>query len=137
MTRVTRRYRFSASHRLSLPNLTLEENLAKFGKCANPYGHGHNYDIEISIKGSINETTGRVVNLTTFDGYVHSRVVSVFDNKDMNHDVSDFFSRVPTTENLAYVISERLKREWPFESIKLDGVRIQETKRNFFELRNG
>lgn len=136
MTRVTRRYRLSASHRLSLPGLTLEENLARFGKCANPYGHGHNYSIEISVKGSIDKTTGRVVNPANLDRYVHSQIVSAFDHKDMNHDIADFSSRVPTTENLAYVISERLERDWPFQNIELDGVRIQETKRNFFELRH-
>ena len=136
MIRVTRRYHFSASHRLALEHLSLAENLATFGKCANPYGHGHNYYVEVSALGDVDEVTGRVVNPAKFDCFVQNEIVRTFDNKDLNHDVPDFANLVPTTENLAYVIADRLKRKWPFQNIQLDGVRIQETKRNYFELRN-
>jgi 6-pyruvoyltetrahydropterin/6-carboxytetrahydropterin synthase len=136
MTRLWRKYRFSASHRLSLPGLSLEENLSRFGKCANPYGHGHNYEVFIGVSGKVDERTGKLVNPEALDKFVESEVVEAFDNRDMNHDVPDFKGSVPTTENLAYAICRRLTRSWPFETIQLDAIRIQETKRNYFELRN-
>jgi 6-pyruvoyltetrahydropterin/6-carboxytetrahydropterin synthase len=136
MTRLWRKYAFSASHRLSLPELSLEENLARFGKCANPYGHGHNYEVFLGVSGEVDERTGRLVNPDLLDRYVHEQIVEPFHNRDMNHDVPDFKNSVPTTENLAYAICKRLTRSWPFETIQLDAIRIQETKRNYFELRN-
>ena len=135
MTRLTRRYKFAASHRLALPGLSLEENLARFGKCANPYGHGHNYEVEVSVKGTVDPVSGRVGNPAKMDRYVHEQVVSHFDHRDMNQDLEDFAGSVPTTENLAYAISNRLQANWPFQNIQLDRIRIQETKRNSFELK--
>ena len=107
-----------------------------FGKCANPYGHGHDYRLDVTVQGGVDAHTGRLLNPALFDAYVREQVLSVFDHKDMNHDVADFTERVPTSENLTCVISERLKCNWPFQSIRLAAIRIEETKRNIFELRN-
>lgn len=137
MTRVTRTYRFSASHRLHSDELTLEENRNLYGKCNNPYGHGHDYVLRVSVAGAVDETCGRVVSPGALDGYVQSRVVDVFDHRDMNADVPDF-QGVPTTENLATDIARRLRENWAasFGDVALDGIWLQETPRNTFELRN-
>lgn len=108
-----------------------------FGKCANPYGHGHDYRVEVTVRGTVDAATGRLLNPAFLDSYVRERVLSAFDHKDMNHDVPDFEGKVPTSENLTCVITERLQRNWPFGSIRLAGIRIEETKRNIFEVRNG
>ena len=136
MTRLTRTYRFSASHRLHSDALSPESNLELYGKCNNPYGHGHDYVLRVSVRGSVDQATGRVVPPGKLDRYVQRRVTAVFDHKDMNTDVRDF-EGVPTTENLVRDIEKRLRGDWPaeFGSLQLDGVWIQETPRNLFEQR--
>ena len=137
MMRLTRVYRFSASHRLHAAQLPENLNEELYGKCNNPYGHGHNYTVHVSVSGDIEEATGRIIDLGAFDRYVQERVVDAFDHKDMNTDVSDFESVVPTTENLAVAIERRLRDAWPlrFAGARLDRVLIEETPRNTFELR--
>jgi 6-pyruvoyltetrahydropterin/6-carboxytetrahydropterin synthase len=134
--RVTRTYRFSSSHRLHSDQLTADVNLELYGKCNNPFGHGHDYVVRVSVSGPVDESTGRVVSPGELDRYVHERVISVFDHKDMNIDVPDL-QGVPTTENLALDIGRRLREGWnvPFAGVTLDGIWIQETPRNTFELR--
>jgi 6-pyruvoyltetrahydropterin/6-carboxytetrahydropterin synthase len=134
--RLTRVYRFSASHRLHSSVLSNEENLELYGKCNNPYGHGHNYILHITVSGNIDENTGRVVAPGELDRFVHERVIEVFDHRDMNMDVHDF-QGVPTTENLALEIARRLCAGWNqiLETAKLDRVFVQETGRNSFELK--
>ena len=138
MTRVTRRYRFSSSHRLHSPSMSEAENAELYGKCNNPFGHGHNYVLEVSVRGTVNAQSGRVVNIGELDQYVECQVIRQFDHKDMNRDVADFKDLVPTTENLSLVIERCLRREWDnsFGAASLDAVRIQETRRNVFELKD-
>jgi 6-pyruvoyltetrahydropterin/6-carboxytetrahydropterin synthase len=125
-----RRYRFAASHRLHTEQLSDEENRRVFGKCNNPYGHGHNYVVEVTVSGKVDPATGMIVNLTDLDGFVQSVVVEPFDHKSLNEDVDAFRAAVPTTENLCKEIYQRLKH---FPLAKLERVRIEETSNNAFE----
>ena len=138
MIRLTRRYRFCASHRLHAAGLSDAENRALYGKCNNPFGHGHDYALEVSVRGPVDAETGRAVDLTALDALVREQVLEPFDHRDLNAEIPAFAERVPTTENLALEIRSRLAGRWPqaFPGAgpALDGIRIQETKRNRFEL---
>jgi 6-pyruvoyltetrahydropterin/6-carboxytetrahydropterin synthase len=125
-----RRYRFAASHRLHSEELSEEENSRVFGKCNNPYGHGHNYVVEIHVSGPVDAATGMIVNLTDLDRFVEREVIEPFDHKSLNEDVEAFRAKVPTTENLCKEIYERLRG---FPLAKLERVRIEETSNNAFE----
>ncbi|MDZ4802644.1 MAG: 6-carboxytetrahydropterin synthase [Bryobacteraceae bacterium] len=135
--RLTRVYRFCASHRLHAPELSEAENAEMYGKCNNPYGHGHDYVLHVSVSGEPDAGTGRIVNPALLDRYVQERVLRIFDHRDMNQDVPDF-EGVPTTENLAYDVARRLRANWEGtfgRAAALDRVFVQETPRNTFELR--
>src|ERR1700726_792891 len=125
-----RRYRFAASPRLQTDRLSEEENARVFGKCANPYGHGHNYVLEVGISGDVDPATGMIANLADLDGFVKREVLEVFDHRSMNEDVAAFRDAVPTTENLCIEIFKRLRS---FPKAKLERVRVQETTNNSFE----
>jgi 6-pyruvoyltetrahydropterin/6-carboxytetrahydropterin synthase len=125
-----RRYRFSASHRLHSAHLSEEENYRVFGKCNNPYGHGHNYVIEVNMSGEVDSATGMIANLADLDAFVERKVLGEFDHKSLNEDVPAFRDRVPTTENLCIEIFQRLKA---FPNAKLERIRVQETGNNSFE----
>jgi 6-pyruvoyltetrahydropterin/6-carboxytetrahydropterin synthase len=127
---LSRRYHFSASHRLHSAHLTVEENCRVFGKCNNPFGHGHNYVLEVSVSGRVDPATGMIVNLADLDGFVERAVLQVFDHKSLNEDVAIFQELVPTTENLCIDIYNRLQS---FSYAKLERVRIEETRNNSFE----
>jgi 6-pyruvoyltetrahydropterin/6-carboxytetrahydropterin synthase len=129
-----RRYRFSASHRLHSSHLSPEENCRVFGKCNNPYGHGHNYVLEVTMSGDIDPATGMIANLADLDAFVESQVLEEFDHKSLNEDVPAFREKVPTTENLCIEIYERLKS---FREAKLERIRVQETGNNSFEYAGG
>ena len=125
-----RRYRFSASHRLHSAHLTEEENCRVFGKCNNPYGHGHNYIVEVGLSGEVDPATGMIANLADLDAFVQRQVLDDFDHKSLNEDVPAFRDTVPTTENLCIEIFQRLKL---FPKAKLERVRVEETGKNSFE----
>ena len=125
-----RRYRFSASHRLHSAHLTEEENCRVFGKCNNPYGHGHNYVVEVGLSGDVDPATGMIANLADLDAFVQRQVLDDFDHKSLNEDVPAFRDTVPTTENLCIEIFQRLKL---FPEAKLERVRVEETGKNSFE----
>jgi len=125
-----RRYRFSASHRLHTTHLTEEENNRVFGKCSNPYGHGHNYVLEVSLSGAVDPATGMIANLSDLDAFVQRHVLEDFDHKSLNEDVSAFREKVPTTENLCIEIFRRLQS---FPKARLERVRVEETAKNSFE----
>jgi 6-pyruvoyltetrahydropterin/6-carboxytetrahydropterin synthase len=125
-----RRYHFSASHRLHTAHLSEEENSRVFGKCNNPFGHGHNYVLEVSVSGKVDPATGMIANLAELDSFVERAVLQVFDHKSLNEDVAAFQEKVPTTENLCIDIYNRLKS---FSHAKLERVRIEETRNNSFE----
>jgi len=125
-----RRYHFSASHRLHSAHLSEEENCRVFGKCNNPYGHGHNYVLEVSVSGKVDPQTGMIANLADLDGFVESAVLQAMDHKSLNEEVPVFQEMVPTTENLCIEIYKRLQS---FSHAKLERVRIEETRNNSFE----
>ena len=129
-TELGRRYHFAASHRLHNPDLSEEENNRLYGKCNNPFGHGHNYILEVLVSGKVDPATGMIANLADLDGFVEREVLEPFDHKSLNEDVDAFRVAVPTTENLCIEIFRRLK---PFPKAKLERVRIQETSNNSFE----
>jgi 6-pyruvoyltetrahydropterin/6-carboxytetrahydropterin synthase len=127
---LTRRYMFSASHRLHSNELSSAENQSTFGKCNNPYGHGHNYHLEITVSGQVNETTGMVCNLIDLDGFVEEQVLHRFDQQNLNT-LPEFGLAVPTTENLCMAVYEIVSRG--FTHAHLEKVRMEETMMNSFE----
>jgi 6-pyruvoyltetrahydropterin/6-carboxytetrahydropterin synthase len=138
MFRVTRRYAFAASHRLHSPQLDDEENRRVYGKCNNPYGHGHNYLIDVSARGPADDATGLAVQVAELDDLVRRQVLEPFGHSNLNADTDAFQGVAPTSENLAVEICRRLKRHWsaafPGGWPKLEKIRIAETDRNIFEL---
>ena len=136
--RVTRRYEFAASHRLHAEQLSAEQNRRLYGKCNNPYGHGHNYVLEVSVRGPLDAVTGRAVDTAVLDRLVRRQVVEPFDHHNLNAEVAVFARVVATSENLGHEICRRLKRNWkevfPGEWPRLEKIRIGETPRNIFEV---
>ena len=137
MFRVTRRYEFAASHRLHSDQLSVEQNRRLYGKCNHPYGHGHNYVVEVSVRGPL-DAAGRAVDIALLDSLVRGQVVQPFDHRNLNVEVPAFKQVVATSENLGVEICRRLKRNWkevfPGDWPKLEKVRIGETPRNIFEV---
>ncbi|WP_263418650.1 6-carboxytetrahydropterin synthase [Terriglobus albidus] len=124
-----RRYRFSASHRLHVDGFSDERNREVFGKCNNPFGHGHNYWLEVVLSGTVDPTTGMLCNLVEIDEFAHQRLIAKFDHQNLNT-LPEFDALVPSTENLAIVIWEILKG---FTAAKVEKIRIEETPNNSFE----
>jgi 6-pyruvoyltetrahydropterin/6-carboxytetrahydropterin synthase len=138
MTRVTRRYKFAASHRLHSGQFSAEENRELYGKCNNPHGHGHDYVLDVSVTGPVDAASGQVVNVQTLDRLVGAQILRDFDHKYLNFDVREFQDSIPTSENIIRVMEERLKSAW-LESFdgewpRLERIRLRETRRNQFEL---
>jgi 6-pyruvoyltetrahydropterin/6-carboxytetrahydropterin synthase len=127
---VTRRYRFAASHRLHTARLSEDENRRVYGKCANPYGHGHNYVVEITLGGPVNPRTGMIATLAELDAFVGENVIEPFDHRHLNEEVAEFQQVVPTTENLCREIFRRMRG---FRQAALERVRVEETGSNSFE----
>jgi 6-pyruvoyltetrahydropterin/6-carboxytetrahydropterin synthase len=128
---VCRKAHFNAAHRLFNPKWTFEKNQEIFGKCNNPNFHGHNYDLEVWIKGEVNVETGYVIDLKILKGIIKSEVEDKFDHKNLNEDTEEFKNLIPTAENIVVVI-------WNLIKLKLDPkfelkVRLFETQRNVFE----
>jgi 6-pyruvoyltetrahydropterin/6-carboxytetrahydropterin synthase len=127
---LSRRYRFSASHRLHSEVMSPEENQATYGKCNNPHGHGHNYTLEVTVSGQVEASTGMVCNLVDLDGFVEREVLSRYDLENLNT-LQEFKENVPTTENLCVEIYEKLQRG--FRLAHLERVKLEETMMNSFE----
>jgi len=127
---LSRRYRFSASHRLHSAQLGEAENQRVYGKCNNPFGHGHNYVVEVAVSGPVDPATGMIANLADLDAFVESEVIEPFDHKYLNEEIAEFRETVPTTENLCIEIFNRLR---PFPRARLERVRVEETGLNSFE----
>jgi len=127
---LTRRYRFAAAHRLHSAQLGEEENKRVYGKCNNPYGHGHNYVVEVAVSGPVDPATGMIANLADLDGFVEREVLEAFDHRSLNDEVPAFRENVPTTENLCIEIYRRLRA---FPKARLERVRVEETNNNSFE----
>jgi len=136
-TSVTRLYRFSASHRLHLAHLSEDENTRLYGKCNNPFGHGHDYVVEVTAEGPVDGETGQIVLRSELDKLAQKCVLSLFGYRNINLDVPQFRDLVPTTENIAKVISELLQDSWETHisgAARLRRVHVQETDRNGFEI---
>jgi len=127
---LTRRYHFAASHRLHSLALSMDENERIYGKCNSPYGHGHNYAVEVTITGPVDPDTGMIANLGDLDPFVQREVIEAFDYKYLNEDVPEFLAMVPTTENVCREIYRRLTK---FSPARIERVRIEETSKNSFE----
>ena len=137
MIYLTRRYRFSAGHRLHSDALNAEENRRVYGKCNNPNGHGHNYALEVTVGGSIDPATGMVIDLVTMDGIVSAQVIEKLDHKNLNLDMENFRTQVPTTENVCHeiyrLLRDPLEKAGAERGLKLERVRLEETNLNSFE----
>ena len=129
-TSITRRYAFAASHRLHSAKFSEEENRRIYGKCANPYGHGHNYFVEATFTGPVDPQTGMIANLAELDPFMKKHVINDFDHRYLNEELTCFATQVPTTENVCREIYRRLKS---FPAARLERVRVEETSKNSFE----
>lgn len=138
MIRLTRRYRFCASHRLHSDLLSKCENERVYGKCNNPFGHGHDYALEVTVGGPLDPLTGLLVAVSHLDRLVADCVLSRFDHRNINLDLAEFSDLVPTTENIALVIADLLQQGWRHyvypASAQLVRIYIEETDRNSFEV---
>jgi 6-pyruvoyltetrahydropterin/6-carboxytetrahydropterin synthase len=130
---LTRRYLFSASHRLHNPELSEAENRATYGKCNNPYGHGHNYALEVTVAGEVDARTGMICDLVELDSFVQREILERFGHEHLNA-LPQFADEVPTTENLCAEVFRLLE---PFPHAKLEKVRLEETMLNSFEYAGG
>jgi len=128
--RITRRYRFCAAHRLHTDHLSPEENLAVFGKCNNPNGHGHNYVVLVTVRSPIPTATDKGLDLDQLDRIVRQQVMTRFDHHDINRD-PEFADRTTTGENLVLLIWDLLVKCFP--SGQLEKVGLIETRDNYFE----
>jgi len=131
---LSRRYLFSASHRLHSLEMSAEENQSTYGKCNNPHGHGHNYTLEVTVSGRVDESTGMVCNLVDLDQCIEREILSRYNLENLNT-MQEFAVTVPTTENLCIEIFEILQRS--FHQAHLDKVRLEETMMNSFEYAGG
>jgi 6-pyruvoyltetrahydropterin/6-carboxytetrahydropterin synthase len=132
--RLSKRYQFAASHRLHSPALTDEENRETYGKCNNPYGHGHNYSVELTVFGAVDPVTGTVVDLGLLDELAEKHILGPFQHRNLNEEIAGFRTTVPTTENLGLEVDRRLREAWPEDFPRLEKVRIRETDRNICEI---
>jgi 6-pyruvoyltetrahydropterin/6-carboxytetrahydropterin synthase len=122
---------FNAAHRLYNKDWSDDNNEEVFGKCNNPYYHGHNYELEIKVIGNINPKTGFVVDVKELKRIVNEKVIHPFDHRNLNVEVSDFQSLNPTVENIAKVIYDKILPELD-EELELK-ITLYETPRNYAE----
>jgi len=127
---LTRRYPFSASHRLHNAALSDAVNCETYGKCNNPHGHGHNYYLEVTVSGPLDPETGMVCNLAALDSIIAREILNRFDHQNLNQ-LQDFNTVVPTTENLTVRIQQILRQT--ALPAHLEGIRVEETANNSFE----
>lgn len=125
---LTRRATFSASHRLHNTQLSHEENQAIFGKCNNANGHGHNYILEVTLRGPINPKTGFVMNLRELEAIIDEAVIQRVDHRHLNLDVPAFADLTPTSENIAVVFWNWLAQHLPCGL--LYELKLHETENN-------
>jgi 6-pyruvoyltetrahydropterin/6-carboxytetrahydropterin synthase len=126
---LSRRYHFSASHRLHAESYGEAENRAVFGKCNNPYGHGHNYTVQVTVSGHIDPETGMVCNLADLDAFAQTNLVAVFDHMNLNV-LECFRDKVSTTENLSMEIYRIFQG---FSGAHLERIHVEETSNNSFD----
>ena len=122
---LTRKAEFAASHYYHNPELSPEENQRLFGKCNNPNGHGHNYLLEVTVKGKVDPRSGFVVDLKELKDILGREVLEAMDHRFLNKEVPEFASQIPTTENIAIAVWQRLQPR--LERAQLHRVRVYET----------
>lgn len=136
----SRRYHFSASHRLFVASMSEAQNLETFGKCANPFGHGHNYTLEVTVAGPVDAVTGMVVDMVKLDALVQQKVLDRWDHTSLNQDPLFAGALVPSTENVTFEVEKLLKQgiselataqQTPLELVR---IRMEETSNNAFDL---
>ncbi|HZQ90965.1 MAG TPA: 6-carboxytetrahydropterin synthase [Terriglobales bacterium] len=125
MVYLTRKAEFSASHYYHNPEFSPEENRRVFGKCNNPNGHGHNYTLEVTVKGEVDRRSGFVVDLKELKEILNREVIDALDHRFLNKEVAEFQHAIPTTENLAIAIWKRLATK--LRRAQLHRVRVYET----------
>ena len=125
---------FSAAHRLALSTLSYDENLEIYGKCARPHGHGHNYHLEVTVKGEIDPRTGMIADLADLQRVIDEQVVEPFDHTFLNKDIPYFAEVVPTAENIAIHIRDLLQHEIAQTGAKLHKVKLIESPNNSAEV---
>ena len=125
MVYLTRKAEFSAAHYYHNPALSPDENLRIFGKCNNPNGHGHNYTLEVTVKGAVDPKSGFVVDLKQLKDIMNREVLDALDHRHLNKEVAEFANRIPTTENIATAIWQRLVTK--LTTAQLHRVRVYET----------
>ncbi len=124
MVYLTRKCEFSASHYYHNPELSPEENRRLFGKCNNPHGHGHNYTLEVTVKGEVDAQSGFVVDLKNLKEILNREVLDAMDHRFLNQEVPEFATAIPTTENIAVAIWNRLCPK--LDLARLHRVRVYE-----------
>ena len=131
MPRITgyRKAHFNAAHRLYKPNWSDEKNSEVFGKCNNPYFHGHNYEIIVAVTGEIDPDTGYVFDLGILKNLIQTEIEDAFDHKNLNLEVEEFKTLNPTAENICVVSYNKLRKHLP-TSLDLE-ITLYETPRNF------
>lgn len=130
-TAITRREHFNAAHRLHNSNWSDERNKDVFGKCNNEHFHGHNYEVEVKVTGFCDPKTGYVIDTKVLSSLIEEKVLIPFDHKNLNIQVEEFKTLIPTAENIAKVIFDRLRPEIPSH---LDlKITLYETPRNYAE----
>ncbi len=132
MVRLSQRFEFSASHRLHNPSLSDDENRAKFGKCNNPHGHGHNYELQVTLAGEP-DANGVVIDVPAMERVVAETVIDRFDHKNLNVETDEFRDLIPSVENIAMVIYRLLKPEFDGERARLASVTVWETPKTWCE----
>ena len=129
MIYITRRLEFCASHRLFNPDFTDEKNESTFGLCNNPNGHGHNYVLEVTVKGEVDPETGMVLDLKALKKLINEEIINKVDHKNLNVDADFLKGVIPTAENIAIHIWNILESK--IESGELHEVKLFESERNF------
>jgi 6-pyruvoyltetrahydropterin/6-carboxytetrahydropterin synthase len=132
MTRMSEKFEFSASHRLHSPQLTDEQNRARYGKCNNPAGHGHNYEVQVILVGTP-DARGLLMEIPGFEQIVHQTVIERFDHKNLNAEVPEFHELVPTVENISRVIYRLLAPKLQTATCRLGSVTVWETPKTWCE----
>lgn len=129
---LTRRYKFSSAHCLHNPQLSEEENLKLYGKCGYQSGHGHDYTLEVTLKGLLEEEKGIIFSRDIMDSIVAQRIINTFDHKRLDTEIVEFKTKIPTGENLLQVIWNRLKQDCSLNNY-LYRIRLYETEKSYFE----
>ncbi len=132
---ITRRVEFSASHRCAVEGWSDEKNRETFGSDANPYGHGHNYVLEVTLSGIVDSITGMIVDLKDVKSVLNREVVDVMDHRYLNAEVPPFDKIVPTSENIAREIWRRIVPHFSTATVQLHEVRLYETETLYVEYR--